>query len=66
MSSGRAQTMQLVKDLRKQGFEVERTGSGHWKVTHPARGGCVVMAFSPSHTGQHLTLKRLRKLGYRP
>lgn len=64
--SGRAQTMELVKNLRKQGFEVVRTGSGHWKVSHPERSGFVIMGFSPSHSGQHLTLKRLRKIGYKP
>jgi predicted RNA binding protein YcfA (HicA-like mRNA interferase family) len=64
--SGRAQTMELVKQLRKQGFNVERSGSGHWKVTHPERDGMVVIAFSPRKTGMHLTLKRLRKIGHRP
>lgn len=61
---GRAESMKLVKDLRKQGFEVERTGSGHWKVTGPD-GGCVVMGFSPHGQGLHKTHKRLAELGYK-
>lgn len=57
--------MQLVKALRKQGFTVERTGSGHWKIYNSAGEGPVVMAFSPRKSGQHRTLKRLEALGYR-
>lgn len=66
MGGGRADQMKLVKSLKKQGFEVERTGSGHWKVTHPERDGFVFMAFSPGKTIQHETLKRLKELGYKP
>lgn len=58
--------MKLVKDLRKQGFDVDRTGSGHWKVTRPGRSGSVVMGFSPTSSGKHRTLKRLAEMGYRP
>lgn len=66
MSGGRAESMKLVKNLRKQGFTVSRTGSGHWKVTHPDRGGMVIMAFSPRTAGGQDTIKHLKKLGYRP
>lgn len=62
----RAETMQLVKKLRRQGFEVERTGSGHWQVQHPEREGRVVMAFSPNSGALHQTLKRLKEIGYKP
>ena len=64
--SARAQTMDLVKDLRKQGFDVVRTGSGHWKVTNPKQGGHVIMGFSPNQGGNHKTLKRLAAIGYKP
>jgi hypothetical protein len=64
--SGRAEAMSLKKELEKQGFTVERTGSGHWKAYRPGRQGFVIFAFSPNHTGMHLTVKRLKKLGYRP
>lgn len=62
--SGRAERMKLVKELKKQGFSVERTGSGHWKVTYPGRQGVVIMGFSPSGSAQHKTLKHLRGLGF--
>lgn len=61
----RAETMKLVKDLRKQGFAVDRTGTGHWKVSRPGWPGFVVLGFSPGSKGMHKTLKRLRELGYK-
>lgn len=65
--SGRAEMMKLKKALEKQKFRVERSGSGHWKVTHPDRPGeFVMMSFSPKAVPQHKTLKLLRALGYRP
>jgi hypothetical protein len=66
VSAGRAETMKLVKALRKQGFEVVRTGSGHWKVTNPGRDQFVIMGFSSASSGQKKTLKRLQEIGYRP
>lgn len=63
MGGGRGDQMKLVKDLRKQGFDVERTGSGHWKVTNASTGDFVYMSFSPSRTRQNKTLKRLREIG---
>ena len=62
--SGRPEQMRLVKALRKQGFTVERSGSGHWKVTHPEQEGCTYMSFSPRGTPQHKTIKRLKDMGY--
>jgi predicted RNA binding protein YcfA (HicA-like mRNA interferase family) len=56
--------MRLVKELEKQGFNVIRAGSGHWKVTRPGRGGMVVLSFSPRGTPQHKVMKMLRELGY--
>lgn len=64
--SGRAEAMKLVKSLRKQGFDVERTGSGHWKVSRPGRQGFVIMGFSPGGTGLHKTMKMLKEIGYQP
>jgi predicted RNA binding protein YcfA (HicA-like mRNA interferase family) len=58
--------MRLIKKLKKQGFSVERTGSGHWKVTRPGREGRVIMAFSPSGASNYQEVKRLKELGYRP
>lgn len=55
-----------MRELRKAGFEVDRTGSGHWKVHRPEEGGCVIMAFSPKHASMHKTMTRLREIGYDP
>lgn len=63
--SGRAETMKLVKDLQRQGFTVVRTGSGHWRVTHPDREGWVTLSFSPKGAGLHRPLKQLEALGYK-
>lgn len=59
----RAETMQLVKRLRKAGFEVERTGSGHWKVSK-GNGPFVTLGFSPRGNGLHKSIKRLREIGF--
>lgn len=64
--SGRSEMMKLKKELEHQGFVVIRTGSGHWKVTHPERAESVIMGFSPSGVAFHKTLKRLKAMGYRP
>jgi hypothetical protein len=65
--SGRSETMQLVNQLRKDGLVVERTGSGHWKVTRPGHKGMVILAFSPRKRGNMKTMKRLeQELGWKP
>jgi biotin operon repressor len=58
--------MKLVRRLRQQGFNVERTGSGHWKVTADGRTDWVLISFSPSSAPQHKSIKRLKELGYKP
>lgn len=57
--------MRLVKELKRQGFLVERTGSGHWKVQSETGGEFVVMGFSPTGTAFHKTYKRLEAIGFR-
>ncbi len=37
----------FIRDLRRQGWAVQNTGSGHYKVTHP-NGGFVFLPVSPS------------------
>lgn len=64
--SGRSEQMRLVKALIKQGFTVERTGNGHWKVTREGVGGVTYMSFSPSGAPQHKTIKLLKAMGYKP
>lgn len=63
MGGGRGDQMKLVKELRRQGFDVWRTGSGHWKVTNVETGEHVTMSFSPAKTRQHKTIKQLRRIG---
>jgi len=66
MSDGRRERATLVRDLRKAGFIVERTGSGHWRVRPPSGEGLVIMAFSPRSTAAHKTLALLKDIGYNP
>lgn len=66
MSDTRRETARLVRELKKCGFIVTRTGSGHWKVQPPEGEGSVVMAFSPRNQSMHKTLIRLRAIGYNP
>lgn len=55
--------MKLVKQAKKQGCTVERTGSGHWKITTPS-GTVLVTSFSPSNPGAYRdTIRALRKAG---
>ena len=63
--SGRAERMQLVRRLKKAGFSVVRTGSGHWRVQHPNGGPVVTMAFSPTSTADHKTRKQLAAIGFK-
>jgi predicted RNA binding protein YcfA (HicA-like mRNA interferase family) len=65
VSGGRGDQMKLVKAVRKQGFRVERTGGGHWKVTNTSTGEFVFMSFSPNKTRQLETLKRLHNIGFK-
>lgn len=60
----RGEMMKLVKRLRKEGFDVDRTGSGHWKVKAPDGTGQTVLSFSPGAGGLKQTLSQLRKIGY--
>jgi hypothetical protein len=61
--SHRSDMMKLVKLARKKGCTVERTGSGHWKITTPS-GEVLITSFSPSNPGPHRDLIRyLRKAG---
>lgn len=57
--------MKLVRQLKKAGFSVDRTGSGHWRVQHPEGGPVVIMAFSPTSTNDHKTRKQLAAIGFK-
>jgi hypothetical protein len=63
MAGHRADMMKLVKLAKKRGCEVERSGSGHWKITAP-NGTVVTASFSPNTPGAYRdTIKALRKAG---
>jgi predicted RNA binding protein YcfA (HicA-like mRNA interferase family) len=66
VSGNRGEMMKLVKKLRKQGFDVQRTGSGHWMVKSPDGKGSTVLSFSPGSRGIVKTMKQLEKIGYKP
>jgi hypothetical protein len=55
--------MKLVKQAKSKGCEVERSGSGHWKIMCP-NGTLITASFSPSRPGAYRdTIKALRKAG---
>ena len=61
--SHRADMMKLVKLAKKNGCSVQRTGSGHWRITTPS-GVSIVTSFSPSNPGPYRdVLRELRKAG---
>ena len=39
-------TQRLIRELRRDGWAVQPTGSGHYKATHPS-GGVVILAATP-------------------
>ena len=59
----RSEMTKLVKRLRKDGLDVERTKSGHWKVKGP--DGSTTLSFSPSAGGLAQTRKQLRDIGWK-
>lgn len=63
MAGHRSDMMKLVKVAKKRGCSVERTGSGHWKITTPS-GVVLVTSFSPSNPGAYRdVIRALRKAG---
>jgi len=63
MAGHRADMMKLLKQVQKQGCTVERTGSGHWRITTP-NGAVLITSFSPKTAGVlRSTIRRLKKEG---
>lgn len=61
--SHRADMMKLIKLAKKAGCTVERTGSGHWKITTPS-GAVLITSFSPSSPIPYRdTVQHLKKAG---
>lgn len=59
-------TAKLVKALRAQGWEVEKTRGGHWKAIPPDKTQDIVhFASTPSdHRALRNTVAQLRKSGF--
>jgi hypothetical protein len=54
---------QLLRTLQRQGFEVERLGSGHWRVSRGAAESVVMSGTATSRHAFQRTLKLLRGIG---
>jgi hypothetical protein len=63
--SSRNEMSRLVLKLRKQGFSVDRTGSGHWKVCSDQSESSVVLPFSPRKVHLKSIHCDLKKIGYK-
>ena len=62
MSSGFTEFQKRFRDLRRQGFQVERTQNGHYRITVPGRPGMVFTGGTPSDRRAWLNTQRdLRK-----
>lgn len=63
MAGHRADMMKLVKQARKNGCHIERSGNGHWRITAPS-GATIYASFSPTSPGAYRdTIRELRKAG---
>lgn len=52
----------LVRKLRKAGYQVTFTGSGHYKVTGPE--SFVILSMSPRRDDIRPMMKLLKRIGY--
>lgn len=60
----RKEMRQLVRELQHEGFEVTRTGSGHYCVRKNG-GHAVFMPHSPSDArGMHRVYHKLKTIGF--
>ena len=66
MSDTRREVDRLVRELLAAGYQVSRTGSGHWRVRSPEVQGQVILAYSPKKSGLKKMMCHLRKIGYDP
>jgi len=56
---------QLVRNLEHAGYQVTRTGSGHYCVRKNGDGPAVFMPHSPSDArGMHRVYQKLRSIGF--
>lgn len=53
----------LLRELRKRGWSLERSGSGHFKARPTPESRCIVIAYSPScPRGTLNTLARIKRM----
>lgn len=66
--SRRNEAEKLWRQLRRQGFSVERTNGDHMRITHPAMRGPVFAASTPSdhHTMQNIQAELRRAMKGEP
>ena len=63
MAGHRSDMMKLIKKAKSKGCAVERSGSGHWRITTPD-GTTIYASFSPTRAGAYRdTIRDLRKAG---
>ena len=63
MAGHRSDMMKLVKQAKRKGCTVVRSGNGHWKITTPD-GTNLYASFSPTSPGAYRdTIRDLRKAG---
>jgi hypothetical protein len=48
MERGVSSPNKLARELERAGYVVSKTGTGHFKVTHPVKPGTVFMGATPS------------------
>ena len=60
------ETEQLWRRLRRQGFTVERTEGGHYRITHPSMASPVFGPSTPSdtHSLRNLQAKLRRAMAF--
>lgn len=59
------QINELLKSLKKAGYEVSRTKNNHWKVTSPGLNNIVVASTPSEGRGTLNVCSELRKAGYK-
>ena len=59
-------TKELLKEAEGQGWRIEKTKGGHWRVFSPDGAGIVYVASTPSdHRGFKNTIAKMRQYGFK-
>lgn len=57
----KADRRKLIRGLEAEGYTVDYTGGGHFRITHPQMGGPVFTGSSPSCPRSVLNLRAMLK-----